>query len=65
MIGLARTSDGYDERAAHAAMLQDLAAYKLPRQIIVLDDLPRHASGKSDYRRALEIALEELGLAAA
>lgn len=65
VIGLARTSDGYDESAAHAAMLQDLAAYKLPKRIIVLDDLPRHASGKSDYRRALEIALEELGLAAA
>jgi fatty-acyl-CoA synthase len=62
VVALVRTSDGYDERAVQAAMLEDLAAYKLPKRIIVLDDLPRHASGKSDYRTALEIALRELGL---
>ena len=60
VIGLARVSEGYDEGAARASMLSDLAAYKLPKQIVVLDELPRHASGKSDYRRALEIALAQL-----
>jgi fatty-acyl-CoA synthase len=64
VIGLATVSDGYDEAAARASMLGDLAAYKLPKRIIVLDELPRHASGKSDYRRALEIALAELGTVA-
>lgn len=62
VVGLATVSDGYDEGAARAAMLGDLAAYKLPKRIIVLDTLPRHASGKSDYRRALEIALAAGGL---
>lgn len=62
VVALVRTSDGYDERAVQAAMLGDLAAYKLPKRTIVLDDLPRHASGKSDYRTALDIALRELGL---
>lgn len=64
VIGLATVSQGYDEAAARTSMLGDLAAYKLPKRIIVLDELPRHASGKSDYRRALEIAMAELGVVA-
>lgn len=61
VIGLAAVSNGYDEGRAREAMLAELAPYKLPKQIIVLDSVPRHASGKSDYRRALEIALAQLG----
>lgn len=60
VVGLARVSGGYDEAAARTCILADLAPYKLPKRIIVVDELPRHASGKSDYRRALELALARL-----
>ena len=58
VIALAQTNPAYDEATVRSAMRVDLAAYKLPKRIIVVDELPRHASGKSDYRRALEIALQ-------
>jgi fatty-acyl-CoA synthase len=64
VIGLARVSPDYDEAVAQAAMLAELAPYKLPKRILLLDELPRHASGKSDYRRALEIAIAALGVVA-
>lgn len=59
VVALARVGDGYDPAQVQAAMLGELAAYKLPKRTIVLDELPRHASGKGDYRRALEIALND------
>jgi fatty-acyl-CoA synthase len=65
VVALIRTAPGYDEAAARAALEVDLARYKLPRRMIPLDDLPRHASGKSDYRTATEMALSALGLTAA
>lgn len=64
VVALVRTGATYDEDAARTALAADLARYKLPRRIIVLDDLPRHASGKSDYRRATELAVAHLALAA-
>ena len=64
VVALVRTGATYDEEAARTALAADLARYKLPRRIIVLDDLPRHASGKSDYRRATELAVAHLALAA-
>lgn len=57
VVALARVGESYDEARVQAAMLTELAPYKLPKRTIILDELPRHASGKSDYRRALEIAL--------
>ncbi len=62
IVALARVTAAYDAATAQQAMLADLAAYKLPKHVIVLDTLPRHASGKSDYRNALAIATRELGL---
>ncbi|MEG3123648.1 AMP-binding protein [Sphingomonas sp. GB1N7] len=56
IVALAAVGPDYDEATARAAMLAELAAYKLPKRILVLPDLPRHASGKGDYRRAVEIA---------
>ena len=61
VVALVRVSTGYDEREVHAAILADLAAYKLSKRTIVLAEVPRHASGKNDYRTALDIALRETG----
>jgi fatty-acyl-CoA synthase len=48
-----------DDAAIRAALSSDLATYKLPRRIVRTDAVPRHASGKSDYRRAIEMARSE------
>jgi fatty-acyl-CoA synthase len=56
IVALATVTATFDEAATRAAMLAELAPYKLPKRIIVLAELPRHASGKGDYRRAVEIA---------
>jgi acyl-CoA synthetase (AMP-forming)/AMP-acid ligase II len=43
-----------DELAAHAAA--SLARYKLPKAWVFVDEVPRSASGKADYRWAREVA---------
>jgi acyl-CoA synthetase (AMP-forming)/AMP-acid ligase II len=35
-----------------------LAGYKLPRRLIVVDQVPRASNGKPDYARARELSLE-------
>ncbi|WP_439547343.1 AMP-binding protein [Sandarakinorhabdus sp.] len=62
IVALLRVTPAYDEAAARAVLEADLARYKLPRRMIRLADLPRHASGKSDYRRALEIAIDAIAI---
>ncbi len=39
-----------------------LARYKLPKEIIYVDQMVRSPSGKADYRWALNLSLERLGL---
>lgn len=58
VVALIQPDEGFDEAAARAAMAADLALYKLPKRLIRLPALPRHASGKGDYRRALAIATD-------
>ena len=65
VVALACVTPAYDAEIARREMLKDLAAYKMPKHIILLDALPRHASGKSDYRGALAIAMADQGLSAA
>jgi fatty-acyl-CoA synthase len=48
-----------DDDAVRAALSIELAAYKLPRLLVRTDAIPRHASGKSDYRRAIDIARDQ------
>ena len=44
---------------------QHLARYKLPRQVIFVDEMVRSPSGKADYRWAKRTALEQLGISEA
>jgi fatty-acyl-CoA synthase len=39
-----------------ASVKQDLAGYKAPKSVIVVDQVPRAPNGKADYRRAMEYA---------
>jgi acyl-CoA synthetase (AMP-forming)/AMP-acid ligase II len=44
---------------------EQIAGYKLPREVIVVDQVPRHPNGKADYRSAQTIANERNAGAAA
>jgi len=46
---------GYDEMAVRAGLKRSLAPYKVPKRIVLVEDLPRHASGKGNYRAAAEM----------
>jgi len=49
------------DEALIQAVKEDLAAYKAPKHIVRVDQLKRHANGKSNYRWAGETAKEALG----
>jgi fatty-acyl-CoA synthase len=57
------------ERASEASLREfagaQLAAYKVPKAVIFVDELVRAPSGKADYRWARSTALERLAQAAA
>ena len=57
VTALIEAGDTPDDHALRAALSHDLAAYKQPRTIIRVATMPRHASGKSDYRSGMDIAL--------
>lgn len=58
IVALVQTRSDFDEAVVRQALLQELAPYKLPKRMIQLDEVPRHASGKGDYRRAAALAAE-------
>ena len=60
VTALVEAGDAPDDEALRAALSHDLAAYKQPRTIIRVAVLPRHASGKSDYRTGMDIARAQL-----
>jgi fatty-acyl-CoA synthase len=39
-----------------------LAAYKAPRNVVVVDSIARAANGKVDYKRLKAVAMEQLGV---
>ena len=51
VIALVAAQGDYDENRVRDGLKAQLAAYKLPKRVFVVDELPRHASGKGDYRR--------------
>ena len=50
----------FDEAALDQHVRSKLAAYKAPRAIILVDEVPRAANGKAGYKAAKEIALQRL-----
>ena len=50
----------FDEAELNEYVRSRLAAYKAPRAIILVDEVPRAANGKAGYKAAKEIALERL-----
>jgi len=39
-----------------------LSGYKLPRALVVVPQIPRHATGKANYPKAKDVALRDLGV---
>jgi acyl-CoA synthetase (AMP-forming)/AMP-acid ligase II len=50
----------FDEAELNEHVRSKLAAYKAPRAIVLVDEVPRAANGKAGYKAAKEIALERL-----
>ncbi|HEB88887.1 MAG TPA: acyl-CoA synthetase [Deltaproteobacteria bacterium] len=51
-----------DDEALIGSVKENLAAYKAPKHIVRVEELARHANGKSNYRWASETARKALGL---
>jgi fatty-acyl-CoA synthase len=43
-----------------AAVKQDLAAYKAPKRVVFVGEVPRAANGKADYKAARQLAIDKL-----
>lgn len=56
VVALVAKGDDYDENAVREGLQASLAAYKVPKRLLVVEELPRHASGKGDYRRGAAMA---------
>jgi fatty-acyl-CoA synthase len=61
VVALVRTTEGFDEKVTLAGLKGRLAAYKLPKRLFAVDDVPRHASGKGDYRRGQALVEQQIG----
>jgi acyl-CoA synthetase (AMP-forming)/AMP-acid ligase II len=55
VAALVCTEPGYDELRTRRSMQRVIASYKIPKYFMRVAEVPRHASGKADYRRARDI----------
>ena len=55
VAALIATAPGFDADAVREGLKANLAAYKVPRRIFEVAEVPRHASGKGDYRVGNEV----------
>ncbi len=51
-----------DEAEVIAGVKQDLAAYKAPKRVVFVSQVPRAPNGKADYKAAKQLAYDALGL---
>jgi fatty-acyl-CoA synthase len=52
VAALVRVEPGYDEAEVRAVLECALAAYKIPKHLVPVAELPRHPSGKANYAQA-------------
>jgi fatty-acyl-CoA synthase len=50
-----------DEATVIAGVKRDLAAYKAPKRVVFVSQVPRAPNGKADYKAAKQIAVDTLG----
>ena len=64
VTAIASLADGagqLDEATVIAAVKQDLAAYKAPKRVVFVSQVPRAPNGKADYKAAKQLAQDALG----
>jgi fatty-acyl-CoA synthase len=52
IVAIVKATPAFDEEVVRAGLRGALAAYKHPRRFLQVDVVPRHESGKADYRTA-------------
>ncbi|MDP3745742.1 MAG: acyl-CoA synthetase [Phenylobacterium sp.] len=52
IVAIVKSTPAFDEAAVRAGLQKTLASYKLPRRFLHVEVVPRHESGKADYRTA-------------
>ncbi len=57
VVAIVQAGDGFDEAAVRQGLSTTLSSYKHPKRFILVDDVPRHESGKADYRAANALAV--------
>ena len=60
VAALVEATSGIEPDTIRDSLKASLAAYKVPKRLFVIDEVPRHASGKGDYRRGAELMAELL-----
>jgi len=61
-VASARPGQTLDERAIIEEARKHIAAYKLPKHVIAVPEVPRAPNGKADYKTAKMMAAEALGV---
>jgi fatty-acyl-CoA synthase len=56
------TGGRLDGEALKQFVKQQLASYKAPKHVVVVDEVYRSPSGKADFKRTKQVAMEALGL---
>lgn len=62
IVAIVQARDGHtiDADALRAHCRETLAAYKVPKEIVIVDSLERSPAGKADYKRLRAIAAQEV-----
>jgi 3-oxocholest-4-en-26-oate---CoA ligase len=52
IVAIVATTDRFDEATIRSGLGATLSPYKHPKRFVIVEAVPRHESGKPDYRRA-------------
>jgi fatty-acyl-CoA synthase len=63
IVAVVQTGGAVDEDELVDHVKSRLASYKAPKRVLLIDSIGRSASGKVDYPRVKQFALDQLGLA--
>ena len=58
------TGGGLDADVLKSFVKEHLAGYKAPKHVVLVDEVYRSPSGKADFKRTRQVAMEALGIAA-
>ena len=56
IVALVKAEGTFDEALVRRGIGTTLSSYKHPKHFVIVDEVPRHESGKPDYRTAAALA---------